>query len=166
MNSKLLLKKKISFRKEYIEFLSFLHPDFEYVEDLDAYDNPMPLGIIYTGQYNDDTVNRLNRITPNWIIVNAHHYDLDLSTSEGLLKNLLPIQYAQLRDSKSKDSKNNELFVYKEMSYEILLEKIKYCLISNAKLTYDNTAEQSVYSLFAAILGTPEVLNRDRKSVV
>lgn len=156
MNDKLLLQKKIKFQKPFIGFLNFIHPGYEFVEDLDEYANPMPIGIIYTGQYSEDIVRRLNNITANWIIVNEHHYDLDLSTNEGLLKNLLPIQYAQIKNSKTDD-----IFVYYKLGYDVLLEKIKQCLVSNIKLSCDSIADQHVYSLFAAILGTPEVLSRE-----
>lgn len=166
MNSKLLLQKRINLNREYIDFLNFLHPDFEIVgshpimnvaSSLDEYDNPMPRGIIYNGQYESDTLEKLNKITPNWIVVNAHHFDIDLSTNENLIKYLLPIHYAQLKNSKS-----NELSVYndKHMGYDNLLELIKQCLISNTKLSaVDCTAGHSVYTLYAAILGTPDVLN-------
>lgn len=154
MNSRLLLQKRINFNKDNIGFLNFIHPNFEIVDDLNKDYNPYASGIIYTGQYESDTVDVLKSITPNWIIVNAHHFDLDLSTNEGLIKYLLPIHYVKM-----KNSKTNELSVYNNMSYDSLLEKIKVCLISNLPLTYINDDDQSVYSLFQAILCTPDVLN-------
>lgn len=154
MNNRLLLQKKINFNKDYIGFLNFIHPNFEIVDDLNKEYNPYSLGIIYTGQFESDTVDTLKSITPNWIIVNAHHFDIDLTTNEGLIKNLLPIHYIQM-----KNSKTDELSVYNNMSYDVLLEKIKLCLVSNLPLTYNNEEDQSVYNLYQAILGTPDVLN-------
>ena len=118
MNNRLLLQKKINFNKDYIGFLNFIHPNFEIVDDLNKEYNPYSLGIIYTGQFESDTVDTLKSITPNWIIVNAHHFDIDLTTNEGLIKNLLPIHYIQM-----KNSKTDELSVYNNMSYDALLEK-------------------------------------------
>ena len=154
MNNRLLLQKKINFNKDYIGFLNFIHPNFEIVDDLNKEYNPYSLGIIYTGQFESDTVDTLKSITSNWIIVNAHHFDIDLTTNEGLIKNLLPIHYIQM-----KNSKTDELSVYNNMSYDVLLEKIKLCLVSNLPLTYNNEEDQSVYNLYQAILGTPDVLN-------
>ena len=45
------------------------------------------------------------------------------------------------------------------MDYDLLLEKIKQCLISNHLCTDDNEVLSSVYNLFVAILGTPDILN-------
>lgn len=154
MNSKLLLRKKINFNRDHINFLNFLHPNFKLISDINDDYDPYIRGIIYIGQFESDTVDKLNLITPNWIIVNAHHFDLDLTTNEGLIKNLLPIHYIQLKNSKS-----NDLSVYNNMNYDVLLERIKTCLICNLPLSYDCSDDQSVYSLYQAILGTPDVLN-------
>ena len=154
MNDKLLLQKKINFNKDYIGFLNFIHPNFEIIDDLSKEYNPHSLGIIYTGQFDCDTVEVLKSITSNWITVNAHHFDLDLTTNEGLIKNLLPIHYVRL-----KNSKTNELALYNNMSYDVLLEKIKLCLISNLPLSCADEEDHSVYGLYQAILGTPDVLN-------
>lgn len=156
MNDKLLLQKRINFPKDdkHIRFLNFLHPGFEIVTDIDEYENPNPLGIIYVGQWEDHIVDRLNHITSNWIIVNEHHNDIDLTTNDGLLKNLLPLHYAQMKNSKS-----DSIDVYCKMDYDLLLEKIKQCLISNHLCTDDNEVLSSVYNLFVAILGTPDILN-------
>jgi hypothetical protein len=152
MNSHLLLCKRINFNKDYIEFLNFIHPNFEIIDDLTKEYNPYSSGIIYTGQFESDTLDIVKSITQNWIIVNAHHFDLDLTTNEGLIKNLLPIHYIQMKNK-------NELPVFNSMSYDALLEKIKISLISNLPLTYSEEDDQSVYSLYQAILGTPDVLN-------
>lgn len=163
MNDKLLVQKRINFNKEYIDFLNFLHPDFEIVgshpllnviESLDQYDNPNPRGIIYNGVYESDTIEKLNRITQNWIVINAHNYDIDLTTNEGLIKNLIPLHYIQL-----KNSKDNLLYVYKEMNYGNLLDKIKLSLLDNSPLTYEDETDNSVYGLYQSILGTPDILN-------
>jgi hypothetical protein len=161
MNDKLLLQKRIKFPKQSIGFLNFIHPGYEIVEDISEYANPLPVGIIYTGVYSDDIVSKLNSITKKWIIVNDHHYDLDLSTSEGLLKSLLPLQYTKL-----KNSKTDSLYVYTKMGYDSLLEKVKTSLVSNMPLTHDNVAEQHVFSLFSSILGTRDVLNAEYFTLV
>jgi len=163
MNDKLLLQKRINFPKDekHIRFLNFIHPGYEIVNNINDYDNPTPSGIIYVGQYEDNIVERLNRITSNWIIVNEHHNDVDLSTNDGLIKNLLPLHYVQLKNSKLDD-----INVYHKMEYDVLLEKIKYCLINNSLQTDDNSTDTSVYNLFAAILGTPDVLNREFFNIV
>lgn len=154
MNDKLLLQKRVSIPQQYINFLNFIHPDFEFVENLDNYDNPNPRGIIYVGSYSDKVIEKLNTITKKWIIVNNNHFDYDLTTSDGLLKHILPIHYTKL-----KNSKNNELSVYIKMNYGTLLDKIKQCLIANIDLSADDEITQSVYSLYTAILGTTDVLN-------
>ncbi len=156
MNSNLLIRHCINFPAQYISFLNFIHPHFEIVNDIDLYDNPIPNGIIYTGQWADDIKNKLNKITPNWIIVNAHHFDLDLSTNEGLVKNILPIHYVQIKNKAVKDS---SMPVYNTMEYWLLLDKVKLCLIDNSPLQCDKFSEHSAYTLYTAILGTPDVLN-------
>lgn len=163
MNDKLLLQKRINFPKDekHIRFLNFIHPGFEIVHNINEYDNPCPIGIIYVGQYEDSLIDRLNCITSNWIVVNEHHNDVDLSTNDGLIKNLLPIHYVQLKNSKTDD-----ISVYYKMEYDTLLEKIKYCLINNSLQANECSADTSVYSLFAAILGTPDVLNREFFNIV
>jgi len=154
MNNMLLVGKKVNFPRDYIGFINFLHPDFEIVEDISCGYNPCSRGIIYVGQYETNTVLLLNSTKKKWIIVNAHHYDLDLSTNEGLIKCLLPIHYVQM-----KNSKNVNFSVYNNMSYESLLEKIKLSLIANIPLSCDAEEESSVYNLYQSILGTPDVLN-------
>lgn len=153
MNNNLLLRKRINFPKQNLEFLHFIHPQFEIVDDIDSYDNPFTSGIIYTGVYSDNLISKLNSITNKWIVVNAHHFDLDLSTNDGLIKNLLPLHYIKLKNSKDTDS-----FVY-NISYEALLDKIKISLINNSQLQVDESSDQSVYNLFVSILSTPDVLN-------
>ena len=154
MNDKLLLQKRISIPQQYINFLNFIHPDFEFVENLDKYDNPNTCGIIYVGNYSDSLIEKLNSITHKWIIVNNNHFDYDLTTSDGLLKYLLPIHYAKLNQLK-----NDELYVYTKMNYGVLLDKIKQCLVANIDLSADDEVTQSVYSLYTAILGTTDFLN-------
>lgn len=154
MNESLLIQKRINFPIQYINFLNFIHPHFELVTNIDEYDNPSPNGLIYYGQCGDDLVNNLNRITNKWIIVNMHHYDVDLSTNDGLIKNLLPLHYIKLKN----DKKSNGLTPYLSIPYETLLDNIKISLINNSQLSYDDSQEQSVYSLFTAILATPDIL--------
>lgn len=155
MNDKLLLQKRINIPNQYLNFLSFIHPHFDFVEDIDKYDNPKPYGIIYTGSYSDNVIPKLNRRTSNWIIVNNHHFDYDLTTTDGLIKYLLPINYTKLKNDKKQDA----LSVYTRMNYHTLLEKIKYCLITNSLLTPDDEDEQSVFSIFTALLSTEDILN-------
>lgn len=145
MNDKLLLRKRVNISN--IEFLQFLHPNFDFVKDLDEYDNPFPDGIIYIGNSINNLTDRLNTITSNWIIVNNHIYDIDLSTNEGLLKYLLPLQYNKL----NKPSKDNN-YMYKHISYDALLDKIKKCLIDGSQLSFDDDTQQSMYNLFKSIL--------------
>jgi hypothetical protein len=154
MNDKLLLQKRINFNKDYIEFLYFIHPDFIIVDDLDGEFDNKSNGIIYNGQYENDTLDRLKSFTQNWIIVNMHHFDLDLSTNEGLIKYLLPIQYIKIKNSKS-----DSISVYNSVSYDCLLDKIKLSLISNTPISIDDENTQSSYLLFQAILCTPDKLN-------
>lgn len=154
MNNKLLLKRRVNLQNQYINFLNFIHPNFEFVDDLSLYENPDPIGIIYTGQYSDDLQERLNSITDKWIIVNSHNFDLDLTTTEGLIKNLLPVNYYKI-----KNSKDDDISVYTNVSYDSMLEKVKLCLITNSLLEINSEADSSVYNLFAAILSTPDVLN-------
>ena len=156
MNDRLLIKQRINFPLQYINFLNFIHPHFEIVENLDDYSNPLSSGVIYIGPWADNIQDRLDSITKNWIIVNAHHFDLDLSTPEGLVKNLLPIHYASIKKKAIKESSQP---VYNNMDYYSLLEKVKLCLINNSQLQDDKFSEYSVYPLFAAILGTQDVLN-------
>lgn len=154
MNNNLLLQKSINFPKQYINFLNFIHPHFEVIDNVDNYDNPKPYGIIYTGTYTDDIKDQLNKITKNWIIVNSCNYNVDLTTNDGLIKNLLPLLYVQL---KSLD-KNFTDKLY-SIAYESLLEKIKYLLIYNANKLNFETNDKSVYTLFNAIIATPDILN-------
>lgn len=155
MNQKLLLKKKVNISAEHIKFMSFIHPEFEYISDLECYENPMPNGIIYIGEYYDDLPKKLNSITDKWIIINRHSFDVDISTNEGLVKNLLPINYSLLNKSSSAES----LAILKGMNYEALLEKVKECLISNSFLTLEDKSSNSVYDLYLSILSTPDCLN-------
>lgn len=155
MNDKLLLKRKINFPNQHIGFLNFIHPNFEFVNDLSTYDNPNPIGLIYTGEYSENIESKLSSITDNWIIVNSHHFDDDLSTNEGLFKALLPIHYVKYK----KNGKNVKP-IYNEIDYASLLEKIKLCLLDNCSITLDSETDNSVYSLFVSILSTPDVLNR------
>lgn len=159
MNSKLLLRHRVNIPNQYIGFLQFLHPNFELVDGKEvkwsAYDNPNPVGIIYADELQSDTIEQLDRLTKNWIIVNSHHFDDDISSNEGLFKTILPISYAQIKKNLKKDM----IPVYNTMDYGTLIEKIKVCLIDNSQLQSDSVTKQSVYNLFAAILGTPDVLN-------
>lgn len=125
MNDKLLLRRRINFPLQHIHFLNFIHPNFEIVQSLNEYDNPNPIGIIFTGKCEDATIETLDRITANWIIVNSYSYELDLSTNEGLVKNLLPLHYIKLKS----DLKNGSMFVFNTMDYGALLEKVKLCLL-------------------------------------
>lgn len=154
MNNKLLLRKSINFPLQHIKFLNFLHPNYELVDDISTYDNPNPNGIIYIGTYFEDIYKVINAITDKWIIVSTTRYDLDLSTNEGLVKNLLPLNYIELHNSKTNDSP-----VYNSVSYESLLEKVKVSLILGTKLSISQNDSQSVYTLFTAILGTPDILS-------
>mgnify|MGYP006325287067 CR=1 FL=1 len=61
-----------------------------------------PRGIIYIGSYSDKVIEKLNTITKKWIIVNNNHFDYDLTTSEGLLKHILPIHYTKLKTAANK----------------------------------------------------------------
>lgn len=152
MNDKLLLHKSVNISDEYLSFMSFIHPHFEFVKDLQSYDNPHTNGIIFCGKSDDSTIRALESITDKWIIVDSHHFDVDLTTNEGLLKNLLPIHFVKLRNEK-------KLSIALMMKYDLLLEKIKTCLISNSSFHIDDTEDQSVYLLFNSILGTSDVLN-------
>lgn len=156
MNDKLLLRKRVKIEQEYIKFMSFIHPSFEYVSDLDVYDNPLPKGIIYTGEYDSCIAEKLDKITKNWIIINSHNFDVDLSTNEGLIKYLLPVSYLKTVKSSMKD----DIDVFKNIKYSLLLEKVKVCLITNSSLVLDDLSETSVYDLFRSILGTPECLSK------
>lgn len=152
MNDRLLLHKSVNISDEHLSFMSFLHPHFEFVKDLQSYDNPHTNGIIFCGKSDNNTVKTLESITDKWIIVDSHHFDVDLTTNEGLLKNLLPIHFVKLRNEE-------KLSIALMMRYDILLEKIKACLINNSQLQIDDTEDQSVYLLFNSILGTSDVLN-------
>ena len=159
MNSKLLLRHRVNIQNQYIGFLQFLHPNFELVDGINVkwseYDNPNPVGIIYADELHSDTVEQLDSLTSNWIIVNGHHFDDDISSNEGLYKAILPISYAQIK----KSLKKGDIPVYNTMDYGTLIEKIKVCLIDHSQMQSDSVTNQSVYNLFAAILGTPDVLN-------
>ena len=145
MNEKLLLQKKINFPMQYINFLKFIHPYFSIISSFEEYDYGSSNGIIYIGKLSSTTVDELNSITNKWIIVNEKEFDYDLTTNDGLIKNLLPIYYSKLKQSKE--------------SFSTIYEKIKICLINNTELTFDDVLDQSVFNLFVAILGTRDVLN-------
>ena len=153
MNDKLLVRKVVNIPSQFVEFLCYLHPRYKIVNNLDDCDATN--GIIYTGQYTPDIKEKINSVTQNWIIVNRQTYDVDLSTNEGLVKNLLPLHYAQIK----KDSKDSSQYVYNSMGYGQLLEKVKVCLIDGSKIEPEVVTDQSVYNLFAAIICTPDILN-------
>lgn len=162
MNDRLLLRKRVNISSEYIYFLSFIHPHYDiilndgvHIPDLDSYDNINPLGIIYAGQYSDDIISKLDKITHNWIIVNQHTYDIDISTNEGLIKNLLPIHYAKVKSSKDKELVN----VYNNMSYESLMEKVKLSLIANSPLEIDDSNDCSTFKLYESLLLSQSVFS-------
>lgn len=152
MNDKLLLHKSVNISNEYLNFMSFVHPSFEYVKDLSSYDNPHTYGVIFCGRHSEDTIAKLNLITDKWVIVDSHSFDVDLTTNEGLIKNLLPFYYVKLK-------KEDRLQLVLTMRYDYLLEQIKTSLISNSPFPVDDTENQSVYLLFNSILGTQDVLN-------
>ena len=102
MNNKLLLRQKVNILTPHVEFLQFIHPHFKCVDDMDKFDDIYVDGIIYKGVLHDDTISRIEQYTRNWIIVNNHRFDIDLSTNENLIKYLLPINYIQIK-------KNNDL---------------------------------------------------------
>jgi hypothetical protein len=162
MNDRLLLRKRVNISNDYSYFLCFIHPHYDivindgvHISDLDDYDNPNPAGIIYASQYSDDTIKRLDAITHNWIIVNQHTYDIDISTNEGLIKNLLPIHYSHIKNSNDKELVN----VYNNMSYDTLLNKIKICLISNIPLEIDELQDLNTLKLYESLLLSQSVLD-------
>lgn len=152
MNDKLLLHKSVNIHEDHLSFMSFIHPSFEYVKDLNSYDNLHTNGIIFCGKSSDESIEKLNSITDKWVIVDNHHFDVDLTTNDSLLKNLLPVQYIKLR-------KEDKLKLISTMKYDCLLEQIKACLISNGSIHVDDSEDQSVYLLYNSILGTQDVLN-------
>ena len=97
MNDKLLLRQKVNIPVPHVEFLQFIHPHFKCVDDMDKFDDIYVDGIIYKGVLHDDTISRIEQYTRNWIIVNNHRFDIDLSTNENLIKYLLPINYIQIK---------------------------------------------------------------------
>lgn len=152
MNDKLLLRQKVNILTPHVEFLQFIHPHFKCVDKIDEFDDIYTDGIIYKGVLHDDTVSRIEQYTRNWIIVNNHRFDIDLSTNENLIKYLLPINYIQIK-------KNNDLLSEcNKIKYESLLEKIKLCLIDNRPLSFNDDNDNSIYCLFQSILMTPQKL--------
>lgn len=163
MNSKLLLNHIVNIPSQQISFLKYIHPHFDIVDNLATYGNPRPEGIIYTGSISENTKAKLQALTRQWIIVNNKEFDLDLTTNEGLLKNLLPLYYIKLQ----KQRKKEDTAIYNTISYENLLEQIKLCLIdSTYQIETVNSTETSVYILFAAILSTPANLDQVYFSIV
>lgn len=161
MNDRLLLRKRVNISNEYIYFLCFIHPHYDiiaddgvHISDISDYDNINPSGIIYAAKYSDDIIHKLDSITSNWIIVSQQHYDVDLSTNEGLIKNLLPIHYAQIKNADS-------ISVYNNMNYDALLNKIKLSLISNVSLDVDSTYDNNTLRLYESILLSQSVLNQE-----
>ena len=152
MNDRLLLHKSVNIQGDYVKFISFIHPHFEYVEDLSSYDNPRTNGIVFIGNSSDESRKTLNSITSNWIIVDNHHFDVDLTTNEGLLKNLLPVQYIKIKN-------DDKLKLIQLVRYDQFLDLIKLSLISNEPIKLDLLEDQSVYLLYNSILGTRDVLN-------
>ena len=159
MGNCLLLKKHVLIKPNYIEFLRFIHPHFAIVDDIDVYDSPNTQGIIYTGKCTSDIENRLNKITDKWIIVSGNAFNVDLSTNDGLVKNILPISYTQLKN-------NNDLEKLYKISYDELLEKVKVSLITGTHISLTDTVESSVYQLFSAIICSEDVLNKVFFSIV
>lgn len=159
MGNCLLLKKRVLIKPNYIEFLRFIHPHFAIVDDIYVYDNPNTQGIIYTGKCTSDIENRLNKITDKWIIVSGNAFNVDLSTNDGLVKNILPISYTQLKS-------NNDLEKLYKISYDELLEKVKVSLITGTHISLTDTVESSVYQLFSAIICSEDVLNKVFFSIV
>lgn len=159
MNDKLLIGHTVKLpSNEHIGLLEFIHPTFKCVDQhtLDAYDNPKTDGLVFIGKPTNDNVEKLNRITPNWIIVNNNEFDVDLTNNESLIKNLLPLQYIRIKNS----TKVGDTPVYNMLSYDKLTDQIKVCLVdSDANITCDTTLnDQSVLYLFESILSTPKVL--------
>ena len=152
MNDRLLLHKSVNISDNYLNFMSFIHPNFEYVKDLNSYDNIHTDGIIFCGKNSNESIDKLNSITDKWIIVDTRNFDVDLTTNDGLLKNLLPIYYIKLKNE-------GKLQFIQTMKYDHLLEQIKISLISNSLFQLDESESQSVYLLFSSILGTQDVLN-------
>lgn len=160
MNSQLLLKHKVNLSKQYISLLNFIHPDFCTISNIDQYNSNMA-GIIYNGEFYIGLTQKLNELTNNWIILSSKTYDTDLTTNEGLVKYLMPISYAKLKNVYD----DNRKHVYNNISYDTLLEKIKFCLINNTPLTFNQT-ENNVYNLFCAILSSYDILTNQYFSMV
>lgn len=158
MNDQLLLRRKVNIPSQYVTFLSFIHPDFDVVKDLDDYDNLYANGIIYTGPYSEKIVESLGDLNRNWIVVNEHHFDVDLSTNEGLIKNILPILYIKLNKKRETP--------YNEVSYAQLIEKIKISLIDNNPVVFEDIVDSSSYELYLSILGTDIQFNQTFFSIV
>ena len=159
MNDQLLVRRIVNISNQYIHFLHYIHPHFDFVSDLDEYDKPFTDGVIYIGKCSDNTKHKLSNITPNWIIVNQSNFDVDLTTNEGLIKNLLPLHYIKIKNDKTR-LKSDPFSVYNNMSYSNLLEKIKLCLIDNSPLVGEDDSEQSFYDLYKVIVGTPTQLDQ------
>lgn len=158
MTSKLLINRRVNIGKDYIRFLNFLHPHYTIIDDLKNEINPDADGIIFIGQYDDNTLDTIKKFNLDWIIVNPHHFDVDLTTNENLIKNLLPLHYAKIKTAKDKE---DFLFACNAITYDVLLEKIKMYLIGNIPLSLGADKEQlSAYNLYQAILSTPDNLNR------
>ena len=155
MCSRLFIGHVVNIKSMYVNFLQYIHPHSEILSSLSGYDRPDSNGIIYTGNYSDDIKEQLSRITSDWIIVNAHHYDIDLTTNEGLYKNTLPLHFLQ----DTKKIKKEEVPAYKRVDYETLIDYIKLSLVCNTSLNIDDTANNSLYRLFVAILGVPDMLS-------
>lgn len=162
MNDKLLLRHKVNISSNNIYFLNFIHPHYEIIDNLDDYENPKVLGIIYTGKVSENTVSHLNSLTKNWIIINEKDFDVDLTSNEGLVKSLLPVYYNKIKTCTPK----NEIPVYNRISYESLIEQIKCMLISGEPIKEESRSNSSVYTLFESILSTPLNLSRVYFSIV
>lgn len=159
MNDQLLVRRTVNISKSYIHFLHYIHPHFDIVSDINSYDKPFPDGIIYVGQCSDNIKDKLSNITKNWIIIDQNKFDIDLTTNESLIKNLLPLHYIKIKNEKNR-LKSDPFSVYNRMSYGCLLEKIKICLIDNSPLIAEDDSEQSFYDLYKVIMGTTSQLDQ------
>lgn len=171
MNCNFLIKKRVKFPIENIEFLNFIFPHFDIIgkqldklsgfinrsSSLEDYHNHNCDGIIiFTDSIESDFMDQLNVLTDKWIIISDVKCDIDLSTNESMLKHFMPFHYLKL----NKMSKDGEVNVYNTVTYSELLEKIKVCLIENKSIAFSTRNDcDNMSQLFASILQQSDRFN-------
>lgn len=167
MKKSYFIHKVVSMPYDYLGFLIFLNPGFRIIKSLKHLDIRNLKGIIYTGDFSFDLVDKLKSITDNWIIYNSSGGDICLNTVSDFIKVFFPTQYSKIFPSsgeiaqykKSHKGESFPRYIYADMDLYTLMNYSKYYIFKEAPLPYLVSDISSIYPLFEAVSGLPHDLD-------